>query len=134
MFWHPWMTISAQNDNFTVVSFNNDSALTSRADDDKLSLDRYHQTFAYNSYLQEFLQSQFAFHEPWAVVLLCLYIPVGIVSLVTNVLVLYLILQKRSLRNGTNYYIAAICVSDLLGKTIKTQCLKFMSVSYTHAV
>lgn len=70
----------------------------------------------WNHVIQDFENSQFTLNAPSTIILLVLYVPIFITSLVGNSLVLLVILPNQRMWNVTNNFLVNLAVADLLGK------------------
>lgn len=66
--------------------------------------------------IDDFKQSQFTLNNPTTILLMCLYVPIFITSLVGNVLVLLVILPNQRMWTVTNNFLVNLALADLLGK------------------
>jgi len=66
--------------------------------------------------LEDFEESQFTLNEPTTVLLIVLYVPIFLTSVIGNILVLIVIVPNKQLWNVTNNFLVNLAVADLLGK------------------
>ena len=65
--------------------------------------------------LIEFKQSFYRHKKPGSVLLVTLYIPVFLMAFFGNVMVLFVVLPNRHMRNVTNFFLVNLAVADLTG-------------------
>ena len=69
-------------------------------------------------FLEEFIEFKQAFYrhkEPGSILLVTLYIPVFLMAFFGNVMVLFVVLPNRHMRNVTNFFLVNLAVADLTG-------------------
>jgi hypothetical protein len=66
--------------------------------------------------IEDFKQTQFTLNEPTTIVLMVLYVPIFLTSLIGNVLVLLVIVPNQRMWTVTNNFLVNLAVADLLGK------------------
>lgn len=66
--------------------------------------------------IEDFKESLLTLSETTTIVMIALYIPIFITSLVGNVLVLLVIVPNRRMWSVTNNFLVNLAVADLLGK------------------
>ena len=65
--------------------------------------------------IDDFQQKQFTLREPTTIVLITLYVPIFIMSLIGNILVLLAIVPNQRMWTVTNNFLVNLAVADLLG-------------------
>lgn len=68
--------------------------------------------------IEDFKQSQYTLNEPTTIVLMVLYVPIFLTSLVGNVLVLLVIVPNQRMWTVTNNFLVNLAVADLLGTQV----------------
>lgn len=65
--------------------------------------------------IEDFKQSQFTLNEPTTIILMVLYVPIFLTSLIGNLLVLLVIVPNQRMWTVTNNFLVNLAVADLLG-------------------
>lgn len=68
--------------------------------------------------IEDFKQSQFTLNEPTTIILMVLYVPIFLTSLIGNLLVLLVIVPNQRMWTVTNNFLVNLAVADLLGSII----------------
>ncbi|KAH3695623.1 hypothetical protein DPMN_083081 [Dreissena polymorpha] len=66
--------------------------------------------------IDDFKQSQFTLNNAATILLMCLYVPIFLTSLMGNILVLLVILPNQRMWTVTNNFLVNLALADLLGK------------------
>lgn len=74
--------------------------------------------YLYTKILDEFKRSQSTHKEGKTIALLTLYAPIFFMAFVGNVMVLFVVLPNRHMRNVTNFFLVNLAVADLTGKSM----------------
>ena len=82
------------------------------------SFDGDWQNSLWNHVIEDFKQTQFTLNEPTTIVLMVLYVPIFLTSLIGNVLVLLVIVPNQRMWTVTNNFLVNLAIADLLGKYI----------------
>lgn len=76
--------------------------------------------YLYTKIVEDFKREALRHHEPTTVILLTLYIPVFLMAFVGNIMVLFVVLPHRHMRNVTNFFLVNLAVADLTGRNFDT--------------
>ncbi|KAL4236015.1 hypothetical protein ACF0H5_004402 [Mactra antiquata] len=79
------------------------------------SIDGDWQDSQWMNIMEDFKQSQFTLNEPTTIVLLVMYVPIFLTSLVGNILVLRVIVPNQRMWTVTNNFLVNLAIADLLG-------------------
>ena len=69
----------------------------------------------YTKFLEEFKRSFYKHEEPRTVILVALYVPIFLMAFFGNIMVLFVVLPNRHMRNVTNFFLVNLAVADLTG-------------------
>lgn len=72
----------------------------------------------YRQLLQEFRDALYMHTKPSVIVLLTLYIPIVLMAFFGNLMVLFVVLPNRRMRNVTNFFLVNLATADLTGNVI----------------
>ena len=70
----------------------------------------------YKKIMEEFKRSNYKHKEPRTVILVTLYIPIFLMAFFGNIMVLFVVLPNRHMRNVTNFFLVNLAVADLTGR------------------
>ncbi len=64
--------------------------------------------------IHDYMQRQYTLHSPTTIVLISLYIPIFLLSLIGNGLVIFVVLRNQHMRRVKNLFLLNLALADLL--------------------